>query len=522
MRKRWIWLLAILAAYGAVHAAVRWHVDEPLRRTIERNVNMRLDGYTVHIRALHLSPLGFSLDLLDSTVTQDAHPDPPVASLPRLSAGVHWRALLHGRLVADFLLDRPTLHINLKQARTEVGSKTPISQRGWQDTLQEIYPLKVNVFTVRDADITYVDEGPFRPLHLSRVNFRAENIRNIRSPEHVYPSDVHLDGVVFDSGTLRLDGQANFLAVPHPGIQGDFGLKHVELGYVEPIVRRYHVSVRNGVFSTDGSFEYAPGSKWADLQQVTAQGVNIEYVHRAQTAADEKRVAKALVQSAKELANHPEIELRVDKVNILNSSFGYADSAKDPAYRLFLTEADIRLANLSNQGAEGTATGTVRGKFMGSGPTQVDVRFRPKASSPDLNVAIRIDGTKMPAINDFLLRYVGFDVADGSFSFYSELTLRDGQVDGYIKPFFRDMQVYDEDKDREKGFFARVRQRLIGAVAWILKNRARDEVATEVHLSGSLESLQFSTWEAVGGLLKNAFVEAIQPGLLAKGGPHGG
>src|SRR2546428_1262211 len=140
---------------------VRFFLDEHLRRTVEQNVNSQLKGYTVAINGLHFHPIGFSLDLIDSTITQDAHPEPPVAYIPLLHASVHWGALLHGRLVGDFLIDRPKLNINLPQAKQEVREKVSPTERGWQDALEAIYPLKVNLFTLRDADITYTDQGPF-------------------------------------------------------------------------------------------------------------------------------------------------------------------------------------------------------------------------------------------------------------------------------------------------------------------------------------------------------------------------
>ncbi len=522
LRKRWIWLAVLLAVPALAVIVVRLFVDEHLRRTIERNVNASLQGYTVRIRALHFSPLDFSLDLVDSTIFQNAVPDPPVAHLPLLRASVNWRALLHARLVADFLIDRPRFHINLKQAKKEVEDKTPVSERGWQDALEEIYPLKVNQFRVRGADITYVDEGPFRPLHLSRVNFRASNIRNVHSQERVYPSDVHLEGNVFESGTIQADGHADFMAEPHAGIEANFSLKQVELDYFKPITLRYHVSVRQGILSTDGHFEYAPTIKVADLQHVTIQGVQVEYVHRAETEASEKQVARTVARSAKKLSNNPEVLVRVNKVNILKSTFGFINRAADPEYRLFLADADVRLDNLSNQSKEGTAVGMLKGKFMGSGDAVMDVAFRPQAKSPDVDLKVRIQGTKLPTLNDALLAYADFDVVDGLFSFYSELTLRDGQIRGYIKPMFKGMKVYDAEKDRDKTFFQKLRQGLIAAAAWILENRVRDEVATVVTISGKIDSPQFSTWEAVAGLLKNALFEAILPGLEPKAGRPAG
>src|SRR5215831_15134907 len=104
--------------------------------------------------------------------------------------------------------------VNYKQTKKEIEDKVPVQDRGWQEAFESIYPLKINEFTVKDGTVTYVDEGPFPPLHVRQLNFRAENIRNIWSPEHVYPSTVYLEGQVFNTGRLFLDGQANFLAEP--------------------------------------------------------------------------------------------------------------------------------------------------------------------------------------------------------------------------------------------------------------------------------------------------------------------
>jgi hypothetical protein len=97
------------------------------------------------------------------------------------------------------VFDHPKIYINRRQTKKEAEDKVPVQERGWQAALQSIYPLKINELRVIEGDLTYVDEGPFRPLHLSRLNFRAGNIRNIWSPEHNYPSDLHLDGVIFCS-----------------------------------------------------------------------------------------------------------------------------------------------------------------------------------------------------------------------------------------------------------------------------------------------------------------------------------
>jgi len=145
-------------------------LDEPLRRKVEADINNGLKGYTVRIGRLDFHPVGLSLDLQESTIYQSAHPDPPIAHIPNLSASVHWKALLRGRFVADFELDNPTIRFDLTQFSQEDRDETPIKEKGWQDAVQAIYPLKINRFVIRNGDVTYIDKGPFRPLQIKQLN----------------------------------------------------------------------------------------------------------------------------------------------------------------------------------------------------------------------------------------------------------------------------------------------------------------------------------------------------------------
>ena len=86
-----------------------------------------------------------------------------------------------------FVIDQPRLNINRKQARQEIEDKTPIKDRGWQQAVEEIYPLKINHFAIYNGEITYIDQGPFRPLELTAVNLFAENIRNVSSAKGSLP-----------------------------------------------------------------------------------------------------------------------------------------------------------------------------------------------------------------------------------------------------------------------------------------------------------------------------------------------
>lgn len=150
---------------------------------------------------------------------------------------------------------------------------------------------------------------------------------------------------------------------------------------------------------------------------------------------------------------------------------------------------------------------------MGSGETGVTGSFRANPKGPAFDVDIRIENTDMTRMNSILRAHGGFDVVSGVFSFYSEIRIKDGYVNGYVKPLFKDLVAYDADRDREKGFAQKLKERVVNVVGRVMKNAPRKEVATKVDISGPVENPQYSTLQIVVRIVQNAFFKAILPGL---------
>jgi hypothetical protein len=131
-----LWTTGTLLAIVVILLVASFFMDEPMRRSMERRMNQSLKGYTVQIPKLHFQLIGLSVTLKDLTVRQQAHPDPPVMLVPRLHASVHWRELLTGHLVADFLFDRPKVYVNLTQLKSEARDETPVKDKGWQQAFE--------------------------------------------------------------------------------------------------------------------------------------------------------------------------------------------------------------------------------------------------------------------------------------------------------------------------------------------------------------------------------------------------
>jgi hypothetical protein len=507
------WLALTIIVLILLAFAGLWIVNRELPAFIERQLNAHVEGYRFTVGQATLAP-DLSLEIRQLTMIQIDHPDPPVAEIPRWRLSIQWRHIFSGVLVSDYVISHPTLHITLPQAKRELHEAVPIHEKGWREAVYSFYPVKINEFKIEEADVTYVDQDPSKPLHLTYLNFLAGNIRNIRSPNDSYPSDLDLNGTLFGSGRILMKGHANFLAEPHAGINADLAVQHVALEPFLPVTGRYNVQIRGGVFSAEGHLEYtAEGETEANLKTLSIEHARVDYVHSPETTLKERQTGHAVVKTAKKLQNKPETLIRIEHGEITNSEFGFVNKADKPPYRVFLSHGALQLENISNHLSEGSGIVTLTGQFMGTGNTVITGTFRPERKSPDFDLNIKIERTQMRAMNNLLRAYGNFDVTAGLFSLYSELRVKNGRVEGYIKPLFRDMKVYDTRQDREKSLFRKLYEALVGDVATLLENTPREEVATRTDIAGPLENPQTSTWQTVINLVKNAFFKAILPGF---------
>jgi hypothetical protein len=509
-RRGLLWIL-LSASVLLILVLIASAFDGYLRRTLEAKINRTLHGYHVSLGHAHLNPFGLSLTLEQAVVRQDANPDPPVANIPRLTTSAEWGGVFRGHLVADAVFDQPRVHVNLPQLEAEANDPTKMKDRGWQQAMESIYPLKFNLMQVRDGDLVYIDQDPERPLHISHWNARASNIRNIQSRDRTYPSLIHSDGVVFDTGRAELDGNADFLAVPYPGVHAFYKAQNIPLDRLQRFGERANLTLKGGALSSRGEVEYGPKHREARIADVVVRRLRLDYTHTAATATAEKARGKEVAQAVKN--QEPAMPVALARLSLIDSDLGVITPVKEGRFRFFVDGANLEVTNLSSGFRRGPAKATLTGRFLGTGSAHGSSTFSDDGHGPDFNLLLAVDKASLPKVNDLLRSYLKFDVAAGTFSVYSEVKVRNGRIDGYIKPLFQDLKVYDPKKDQNKPVLKKLYEKVVGGVAHVLENHPREQVATVADISGPLSAPNTSTWEIVTRLISNAFVKAILPGF---------
>ncbi len=503
----------IVVALIATLFIYSFFLDGMIRARTQAAMNQKLKGYHVALAHAHLQLVGGILTLNGLKVIQQARPYPAVADVPMMRFHIQWKELFSRRVVADVLLSHPKVHVDQTQLVAEKKDPVPLRQKGWQDALEAAYPFRINRFTIDQGDVVYIQDAVNPPLHLAKINFTTDNIRNIHAPNNAYPSKLHANLVIFDTGRATIDGHANYLEEPFPGARVQYTIENVPLSAFDPQIRQINIAVEGGRLSSNGLLEHSPKITRVQVANATIDRVALGYLHAPATQDAEARRVKETGKLIEKENNRPSVDISVNELDVTHSSFSYSDRTTDPNYRMFFSDVDIALKNLSNHPQKGIADLAFRGKFMGSGDTNVSGKFLASQGGPAFDLNVAVQNTDLPSMNDILRAHGKFDVAEGKFTVFSEISIRNGDISGYVKPMFSDLVVYQYEKDKNTSILHQAKELMIGGASHLFKNRSTQQVATKVDLSGKLTGPDVSTWQAIVQVLHNAFIEAILPGF---------
>ena len=186
-----------------------------------------------------------------------------------------------------------------------------MKDHGWQEAFEAIYPLKINEIRVTRRDGDLRRRGPFSRSRSADSPSGAENIRNIRSKERTYPSDLHLEAVVFGTRPHRGRRPCRLPGRAHPGPAGGRTLAgQIALDYFKPVLNHGSVAIQGGHLAAAGSFEWGPTVRIADLKQATISGMTVEYVQTPQTAGVPQKAARKTEKAVQQANNAPDLLLR--------------------------------------------------------------------------------------------------------------------------------------------------------------------------------------------------------------------
>jgi hypothetical protein len=206
--------------------------------------------------------------------------------------------------------------------------------------------------------------------------------------------------------------------------------------------------------------------------------------------------------------------LEITHLEAADSAVRYQDLTRAPKVDVFVKNMHLVATGLRNRAGEGgqeyPAKITLTGESLGGGRLSLTVEAEPLAPQPHFHLSVKIDEVNLPDLNESLKAIANVDVGRGTFKMAAEMAAKDGGFQGYVKPFFENLD-FNSLEDKNKGPLTRIWENIVAGLAWLVKNKARDQVGTRIPFEGRFGDPQVGLLTTITNLFRHGFVRAFNP-----------
>jgi uncharacterized protein involved in outer membrane biogenesis len=191
-----ILLVAVLVVRAMLPIWVRDYVNRKLSEmqdyrghVAEVDISLWRGAYTIH--AVEIKKVSGNVPV-------------PFFSAPAVDLSVEWKALFHGAFVGEINFERPK--INLVNGGSKASSQAPLDEP-WTEKVRQLFPLKINRFTVNEGEVHYRDfsKKPSVDIVLDRLDVVATNLTNSTKVAETLKANIEMKGRPLREGTFKTE-----------------------------------------------------------------------------------------------------------------------------------------------------------------------------------------------------------------------------------------------------------------------------------------------------------------------------
>ena len=314
------------------------------------------------------------------------------------------------------------------------------------------------------------------PIALRYVNKALDNLEGYKG--EVKDIDIHLWRGAYRIDSLRLDK-----------VDGEFP---------EPFFRTDAIDI---------SIEWAALFKGAVVGEIIVERPKLIFAIEPSGEEVQTGEGNDWTQTIKDL-----IPIQINRFEVIGGEIYYKDYSSQPKVDVAFTEFNALATNLGNVTKESEllpSTISVNSNTSGNGKFKADMKINVLKKIPDFDLELELRDLELTYLKDFTNAYANFTFKEGTMYVSSEVAMKDKEYEGYVKPVLDNIRVIDLD-DESTGFWRKAWEVVVGGVLEGFENQKKDQFATRVPFSGTVEDTSVGIWGTLGSVLRNAFIEAFQ------------
>lgn len=198
-RAKWFWVLVVfLVALLIIRLMLPFWVRDYVNRRLSE-----LKDYRGHVEDVDLALWRGAYKIRQVKVVKTTGDLPvPFFSAPLVDLSVEWLALFHGAFVGEINFVRPELNFVHGPSKTDsqIGLEEP-----WAQKIKQLFPLKINRFTVDDGELHYRDfhRSPKVDVVFDQFRLVGSNLTNSEKLSKTLHAHIEMEARPLRSGDIR-------------------------------------------------------------------------------------------------------------------------------------------------------------------------------------------------------------------------------------------------------------------------------------------------------------------------------
>lgn len=200
--------------------------------------------------------------------------------------------------------------------------------------------------------------------------------------------------------------------------------------------------------------------------------------------------------------------LKINRLDIADCKFTYYDLNIKSRNEFTLHNWNGTVANLCHI-ADSTSALPSTAHFTASssdkGIATMKLKFNAGKAVPDLDIDLKFENIDLKILNGFFTTYAEKNVEQGELDLYTNLSLLDSTVDGYIKYEATQLKLLPASEGKSGTSEA---WHSIGL--YLANNQDKEQFAARIPLAGTIQNAQPATWSALWEFYTNAFLKGFE------------
>jgi len=286
-------------------------------------------------------------------------------------------------------------------------------------------------------------------------------------------------------------------------IRGAYVIKDLKLDKIDGKVPVHFISAK----TVDLSIEWRALFKGAIKGKAIFDTADLNFVAGPDSSSSQTGTETDWTAQLKKL-----LPIQINRFEIHNSKIAYLDFHSTPKVSMYITHVNLwatNLSNLDNPEDKLPSVLNMEGTTIGHGKLSIIGHMNVLKKIPDALIKLKLTNVNLADLNTLFKAYGKFEFEKGTFSVYTELSLDDSNIHGYVKPIMTEMKVksWSEEKGNVLQKFWAV---AVGVTFDVFKNHPQNQFATEIPVNGNIGNIKPKVLKGIINVLHNAFIKAYE------------